>query len=419
VFDLPGGKVRMAVGGQYYTESLFDDEIGNQNTPGIADLVEPTNVTTSRNVASAFGEALIPIIGPDNRLPLLYRLEVDAAGRYDNYSDVGHTLNPKVSVRWDPIRQVTIHGTYGTSFRAPTLCDLNAQCTATVFQLPNFGPGGNVVEIAGGNASLKPETATTESGGLDYHPDWLPGLKASVNYFHINYQNIIDTPALLNIAVFTQPGLYAPFVTHNPTAAELAAVYANPFAPPPLFAFSQVNNLVDGRRQNVGSSVTDGLDLGFDYNFENRFGAFDVGGDGTYEFNYQYQLLPGAPVKNRLNQVNYPLRFKMRDHVSWARNGFGATVFVNYNNAYDNTTGTISPLQRIDAYTTADLHLSYNTGDNPMFGTYARNMILSVTFENLFDAKPPFAVIGTAQEYDSEVANPIGRLVTFDLRKSF
>lgn len=429
LFHLPGGDVKLAIGGEWREESLYDGELTNTGTPSLKYAQQVTATTNKRTVGSGFGEVFIPVVSDVNSIPFVQRLDFDVAGRYDNYSDVGSTANPKIGGRWDPVRDVTIHGSFGTSFRAPTLSDLNPDSTATVITIPNFGPGGNVLIVLGGNPNLKPETATTWSIGGDYNPSWLHGFRASINYYNIDYKNIIDTPGAFNIAAFlpSTAALYNPFVIRNPTCAQVDAVEALPFAPPPLLACNQINNILDGTRHNVGEALTDGFDLSANYTWTTGFGTWIVGGNATYVLNYNYQLVPGAPIVQRVNEVGgnaaaYPLRFKARGQVSWALGGFNANVFVNYSNGYENTapsTGAIAS-EPIDSYTTVDGTLIYNTGDNPWFGgVYGRNLILSLNVINMFDQRPPLALISTSQEFDSTEASPIGRMISFDIRKRF
>jgi len=78
--------------------------------------------------------------------------------------------------------------------------------------------------------------------------------------------------------------------------------------------------------------------------------------------------------------------------------------------------GTISPIQRVSAYTTIDLTLGY---DFSAMGGALNGLSLSVSAVNLFDRDPPFAAVNLSQVFDSTVANPIGRLVSLTLRKKF
>ncbi|MGZ2861695.1 TonB-dependent receptor domain-containing protein, partial [Pseudomonas aeruginosa] len=50
--------------------------------------------------------------------------EAQLALRYDNYSGVGSTTNPKLGIRWQPNKQFLLRGSAGTGFRAPTISEL-------------------------------------------------------------------------------------------------------------------------------------------------------------------------------------------------------------------------------------------------------------------------------------------------------
>ena len=62
----------------------------------------------SRNVKSAFGEVVVPIFGGDNATGGVQELTVSAAGRVDDYSDVGSTFNPRFGLTWKPVDWITL-----------------------------------------------------------------------------------------------------------------------------------------------------------------------------------------------------------------------------------------------------------------------------------------------------------------------
>nr|WP_314493850.1 TonB-dependent receptor [uncultured Chryseobacterium sp.] len=49
------------------------------------------------------------------------KLNIDAAARFENYSDFGSTLNGKLAVRYEFVKNYAIRGAVGTGFRAPSL----------------------------------------------------------------------------------------------------------------------------------------------------------------------------------------------------------------------------------------------------------------------------------------------------------
>ena len=436
IFELPGGTVRLAVGTEYHRDSMNNENWSNNTTPSTAYTEVTVDTQNGRTVSSAFGEMQVPIFEAKNAIPGFQRLELDVAGRFDHYSDFGSTSNPKIGIRWDPIQDLSTHASYGTSFRAPNLCDTNPLCTSVVLTIPFpdlgsaknnppsiFGPGTSVTSIElGGNAALKPETAKTYTVGADYHPEAMKGFDVSLDYYHIDYKNIIDAPAAFNPAAGSDP-TYAPFVIRNPTPAQVLAVYGRPLAGPQNFPPFLVNLIVNGTRQNVGQAITDGIDLGLKYNWDTDFGKWNAAVNGTYVFKYDYQLVPGAAIVDVVNTVQgsgnaYPLQFTARGQLGWRMDGLAVNGFVNFHNGYSNTAPP-APFasQHIDAYATYDLTVAYDTGDQPSW-TGLKNITLGVSAIDLFDKLPPFALIGT-QEFDSTNGSPLGRLVTASIRKRF
>lgn len=414
LFQLAGGPVRVAVGGEFHHDYYVNAAYESMTTPSLSQVNTLGFAANGRDVWSGFAEVNFPFIGEANGRPGLERLEFNAAVRMDDYSDVGSTTNPKFGVRYDPFEGLSLHGSYGTSFRAPLLSDINPASAAAVFYIPNFGPFGNVVEYAGGNANLRPETATTWSLGAKFSPK-ASGFTASLDYFNIRYNNIVETAPFFSPQVFFDPA-YAPYVILNPTLEQVQAIYSLPWAGNATIPAANVDALVDVRRNNAAGIRMRGLDFMANYQFPMGSGTFNTGVAGTYLLSFKKALSPNAPFVDRLNEVNYPLRFRARAQIGWGNEAFNGTVFVNYANAYDNTVGTISPIQRVSAYTTIDLTLGY---DFSAMGGALNGLSLSVSAVNLFDRDPPFAAVNLSQVFDSTVANPIGRLVSLTLRKKF
>src|SRR5438046_38906 len=79
-----------------------------------------------RQSENAYIDVRFPIVSPQMAVPAIHSFEVEAAGRYDHYSDFGDTENPKVSGRWQPFENesVTFRASYGTSFQAPSFSAL-------------------------------------------------------------------------------------------------------------------------------------------------------------------------------------------------------------------------------------------------------------------------------------------------------
>ena len=121
------------------------------------------------------------------------------AGRYEDYSDFGHTTNPEFRLQFFPFDSIRLRASWGRSFRAPTLDDLNDSSENVTFltTLPDpRSPTGQstVLGIQGDNPHLKQETAKTWTTGFDLVPPGNPGLKLSLTYYSIDYTNQIPCP---------------------------------------------------------------------------------------------------------------------------------------------------------------------------------------------------------------------------------
>ncbi|MFM6852806.1 MAG: TonB-dependent receptor plug domain-containing protein, partial [Sphingopyxis sp.] len=290
LLSVPGGAVRLAMGGEYREEYTYTDLITGQ-------LLNPRSVNDAgtRNVKALFGELFIPIFGADNAAPGLERLSLSLAARYEDYSDFGSTTNPKVGVTWQPVQQVTLRGSYGTSFRAPTFTEVSTIAGgAGLYYDTLHGALGNQtgIGIAGGNPGLRPETATTWSIGAEIAP--ISGLRASITYFDIDYKDQIQ--ALRGTSgILTNP-LYAPFVTLNPTAAQVSALMASGLPINNVINTNAVSFIVDGRRQNLGRTKMRGIDFGVYADWSMAGVDFDAGVQGSYITDYRFQAVPGSAL---------------------------------------------------------------------------------------------------------------------------
>lgn len=410
LFDLPGGAVRLAAGTEFRREELVGDLIN-----GSAVAPTATFDMRSRTVFAGYGELYVPIVGSGNAMPFIQKLNLSLAGRLERYSDFGATSNPKVGVTWVPVSDLNLRASYGTSFRAPSLSQSDPHSSGWGLYadtLPNLaGVNTPGIGIAGGNPNLKPETATTYSAGGDWTPSFLPGARASLTYFDVNYVNQIVT--LRGTPGLTSTTPYAPFVIVNPTTAQINAVLAA-YPQNQAINASTVTFIADGRAQNVGASHFNGLDFDFSYRWNWPVGTFQAGVAGTYFIKINTSVVPGGTVFDAANLINYPQRLRDRFNLSWTNGSWRAVGYVNYVDSYKNN--SVTPVQTVGAWTTVDANLSYDFSSltsMPML----HGVTVALEAQNLFDKAPPFVNISTG--YDPQSSNPIGRLVSVSIVKSW
>lgn len=393
LFSLPGGNVRIAVGGEHRVEYTYTDLFIGQSTAA-------NHVTDdgSRNVDAVFAELFVPIVGSANGGPGLERLSLSLAARHENYSDFGSTTNPKIGVTYSPWEGLTFKGTYGTSFRAPTFTEVSTVGGGAGLYFDTLpGPGGNLqgIGIAGGNPNLKPEKATTWSFGVEVVPPDIPGFIASLNYFRIDYSDQIQalrgTPGLL-----TNP-IYAPFVQFNPTRAQVDALLASGLPINAQINPDLVTYIQDGRRQNLGTSLMRGLDFSASYRWNWGGVELDSSIQGTYLLDYRFEAVPGAGLRDVLDTFGFTQKFRTQADIGAKIGGLRSRLTWNHLAGYLNN--TVTPVQHVSNYDTFDLLVGYDL---------TKNVALSFDIRNLFNEDPPF--VDTTNGYDPQSANPIPRM---------
>lgn len=421
LFELPGGTVRMAVGGEFHDNSYRQSLIA---TNVLASGAETTkNVFNSRTISSVFGELFVPLVGPSNVMPMVERLELSLAARYEDYSDFGTTSNPKVGIIYSPGFDLNLRATYGTSFRAPSLIDGADQIKNIFVQNitdPTSATGTTRgLFTNGGNSQLSPETATTWSYGLDWTPQALDGFNLSVSYFKVEYENRIDVAPGNALA---QGSVYANLIRRRPAASDVAgnaafdALVAASFASAdlqnPIEPVSNINVLLDGRRQNLGSLIQDGVDVSANYAFDTDFGDWRVGLDVAKVLTVDRQGAAGLPTVDVLDTIGNPVDLRVRGSLGWRMGGWSANAFANYTDSYLNT--AITPNVQVDSLTTYDLTASYVFEGEGL----TNGVRVSVNAINVLDEDPPIALNGTFS-WDSQAASPLGRFISFEISKSW
>ena len=412
LFTLPGGPVRAAIGLDGRREQFSEQvtSLLDGATPRIG-----AKTSYSRTVTAAFVELRAPLVGADNALPGVQRLELTLAGRIEDFSDVGSTTNPKVGLVWEPADGVRLRTTYGTSFRAPSLIQVNQAPIIGAGFFPNGAVKTLSVIRQGGNPDLRPETATSWTAGADLTPASVPGLKLSATWFRTVFSDRISQPVrddLFN--ALTNPAL-AGFVqrvspaTNPADAAAVAALLADPSFPfKGLFPVSAFGAMVDARWVNTARVQVEGLDGQASYTFDRGEDHFDLSANASYLLSFDRQITPRASTIGLVGDAGQPSRLRARGEAAWRRGAYGATLGLNYLGAERDATG-----RRIDAWTTADLQVSWTpNGQGALKG-----LSLALNVQNLTDADPPFYDAPQGVGFDPANADPLGRFVSLQLTK--
>ncbi len=137
------------------------------------------------------------------------------SGRYDHYSEGFSHFSPKVGVKFTPIKELAIRGTYAEGFRAPTFAESGprSQYAGFVSTTPpcnfilNHGGTGTAASCSAagnpynlnynlgrglaGNPNLQPEISRSFTGGVIFQP--VRWLSLTVDYYNVRKKNLIVT----------------------------------------------------------------------------------------------------------------------------------------------------------------------------------------------------------------------------------
>jgi iron complex outermembrane receptor protein len=275
------GPLNVAFGGEFRRETysigagipLSYLSGGAQSYPGFT----PTDagVWSRKNEAGYIDLAAKPIEG----------LRLDAAGRFEHYSDFGDAKVGKLTARYDFNPEFAIRGTVSNGFRAPTLAEeyyasTNVGPTTAFAQLPPNSPGGKLLGLGTG---LQPEHSINYSLGFVLRP--LPTMSATLDLYQITVTNRIVGTGNIYGSVNGVP---------TPAAGAVnAAIAANGNQLDPQVVATGTTGI--NVFANGIDTRTRGADLVFNFPVDYAFGKIDWSVGATYN-DTSITKLPGTPA---------------------------------------------------------------------------------------------------------------------------
>lgn len=412
IFEMPGGPLQAAFGLDFRAERF--ESSGESFLSGTAPRVT-TPVSFERDVSSAFAEFRVPIFGPSNARSGLERLELSLAGRVEDHEGVGRTSNPKIGLLYGPTPDLILRASWGTSFRAPSLRELQS-----AYQIgPSFlnRGGGNVLTLIqyGGNPDLRPETAESITAGFVWTPAAYDGLRLEGNWFRTRFNDRIGNPVIQNLTNALNDPALAPFVRYvSPTTSpeDRALVQSLLDDPgnfnPTVFPATSYGVIVDNRFVNAASVEVEGLDLSARYRFDLAAGQATVDGTITHLLTNDRQITAASPTEHLLGDPNFPARWRGRAGTQWSRGPITLGLAANY------VSGGRDPLsnREVDDWTTFDGQVRYDFG-----AAWGEGLSLTLNVLNLSNSAPPFYDSPNGVGFDGANTNALGRQMSLQLVK--
>ena len=456
LFDLPGGPAGFSFGVERRSEKGFDEPdalINAGDTTGNA----RRGTGGGYSLKEAYLELALPVLADVTGAKLL---DFSLASRYSDYSNFGNTTNSKFGFRWKPIDDLLIRGNWSQGFRAPSIAELfqgvsdnfpratdpcntslqgvpNADRPASCNTVPGYDQTNTQIRtLVGGNVDLKPEQSVSKTFGFVYSPSYLSGFDVSLDWWRIDIDHGILTPAAQTIL----DGCYR---NGAPTYCTLITRDAS----------GQISRLL-GTPSNVGKIVNEGYDLTVHYQLpETRFGKFAFVWDTTYlaksttdaDGNGVVTEDPingeGGNTVGEYSSRNNNWRIRSNLAVSWQLGDWGANWMMRYYSHQDESCAAIAATQLSnlcsnpnrftnldgdDAGTAPDgiakrpenriPGVVYN--DASVYFNAPWNAKITVGLNNVFNMGPPRSATTFANSFDPQYEIP-GRFVYLRYNQKF
>lgn len=409
LFELPGGRAGMAVGLEHRREEYHDtyDTLTSANQ-----LLRSVGRSSGgdRDVSAAFIEVLLPVLD---------RLDIALAGRYDRHGENGSDFSPKLSLNWRPLESLALRASIGESFRAASLDQLNVAPGFLVFsQLTDpeywncwhWGP--TCVSIypsyAVANPQLESERARHAQLGLSWQA--MDSLRLALDYYDVSIRDAVTglgPQAVVNCLAELAP---CPAGVSNLPAD---AVPGSPGLGLGVARDPVIGNIlfIHHGWANQGRIETSGLDFRADSHYSlGAWGELDLRLQLGYVLSYR-RGSGGFGLGD--DMVDQPGRPKYRASLGnqWTFGDVNLTWNINHIDSTRSTQGVCFGSGscadygysfRLPSWTTHDLQASWNTPWNSK---------LDLGVQNLSDKDPPLDPFDpTGRGYDMSLYDGYGRV---------
>lgn len=411
VLHLPAGEIQGAIGVDFRKEEYAFTGDPRSNPSSVENYIFgapfdntlATDGTLSRDVKAVYAELQIPVVKG---------LDLNLAGRRDNYTGFGSTTNPKITLRFSPIDKLLFRASYSTAFRVPTFkqqFDPTIESVYAGIDLVNPYtnqpiPANSILVYTGGKPGLHPEEAKMYSAGIVVSP--IKNITLSADWWSVNRDGTIlilgPTTIIQNYTLFGDAII-------RDSANTISAI--------------------DNRWLNAGETETKGIEY-------TARGDFDVaGGKLTADINVSQllkkrsRLLATAPwgpseIGRFTRASDIGLKWKYTAAVSYRKGKWTGRLSQLYRAGYMDyiapgvRAGLVTPPDwnpKVDEYITYNASLTYR---------WSKDLTIIAGIKNLFDQDPPFSVAydtntGAGSSWEPRIADPRGRAFTLSVEYKF
>ena len=335
LYELPAGKVGLALGAEYRRQRIDDQPPIEQQTGALYGYSTAGITQGTDSVYELFGELEVPILRDK---PFFQDLTINGSLRYTNYRSYGSGWTYKIGGVWTPIKAISFRGTYGTSYRAPSLSEQfqaptagflsntvdpcyqygNRASTTTIYKncfaagIPTTYGDGNagsplgqnvrVLSTGGAGTGLAAETSKNLTAGVVLQPPLpssLGNLEFAVDYFKIQVDNGVAQFGGSNIisSCYNDPQFAA-----GRLGGELCRLVVRDSAT----STTPYRATVTNGYINISSNRVRGLDFNTRYVFPLFNGSMRINAGATRYFEQASKIFSTNPYNDTNGQIYTP-----------------------------------------------------------------------------------------------------------------
>ncbi|MGY0506040.1 TonB-dependent receptor plug domain-containing protein [Luteimonas sp. e5] len=342
------------------------------------------------------------------RMPVLERLDLSVAGRYDQYRFAGRDPGKftwSAGLEWRPLDSLLVRGSYGTAFRAPDLHYVFTgpgndetrvtdywRCASEQPDVPvkdcDYDREG-IIRSRVGNRDLNPETSDSWTVGLVWSP--APWFDMSLDWFSIDMRDQVQD---LRVDEVMRNELKC-------RGGELAIDSAIC-----VDTLERVTRMTDGKLYgvhvnpiNIARERTSGLDFSSNLRWDTGIGTFRLNGGYTWVRVHEIRRYPDEPVVDMfaINSGYDIPRSKANLRLSWALGPWSASIQGRRLGKLPNDDSYYEIWRESDG-TDPWIKATYRYNANIQYDLTERSR-LSLSVVNLFDKAPPFDPTYTGYPY--------------------
>ncbi len=332
------------------------------------------------------------------------RLHVQLAANYEFY-DVASSFNPKAAVRYDLTDGIALRGSLQTTFRTPSVDDLNEDRTTALAYVNEAGIYKAVDTY--GSRDLQSEQALTYNAGLVLtltdESGFVP-VQLTADYWSYDFENVIAVvPYNAITRLYHQGGSDRDAIKQYVTCSDGRGTGTCD-----VTGIERIHvDLI-----NWPGVKTSGFDLRLTARSQIGEGILNAGVEATYTNKYSIEavtvggvvIAPDSEGVGRLNKYNPiapPLpRLKGRLFGSYRWSDYSVVGYLNYISSYTDHDEQGSQYEDIDAFATLDATTLWRP---------SRGIGISLSLLNLMDLEPPY--VKWEQSFDGFTHSAKGRRI--------